>query len=663
MGRATQLLLILLAFASTGDGPRVAPSLTLLSADVRKYAPFIIKGLYHDPVTGTSLAGLSETEKPINGDNWYWTDDNAKSLEALTLAPIFADYAAQAGRLAQFIMDNSPPPFVFRRRTDERLEIRSDKPDDFQVVTGLMNFHGNLRRGEIRQGYRFHDDRNEDAILYTADSVRFSVRGKAYTTDVKQTIVSADVRRDLRVATLRYKSELRADGSVIGAVTYSYRVEIDKPYMTAAIAVSANPGVTLTDVEATTSFDQLDSLSNVRYSKFFGFPSAPGPAVMAGDTTTPHVLREGPVRWWSLIQNSNLGNSYAVSTLPASPDKLRSIVSTEEHGGTFRHVCSTYHLDRVSSDQPAILLERKVLLAGGLFNDMQAYDGVFAKLDAYPGLDLSISYDIGAELNGVAAAYLADKRRLASNPSLAPVVFKPETRKWIDAILEGYLSNFVVRVSGKYPYIFSRGLAFNILAVDTMYSATRDAHYLAVLRRLADVLSSFQVKRGSSANTFICNGNDSFLDCHTAGMIALARAAVATGNQRYAEAVHRALHAYRIDPEADTGHDVYIRIRPGNLDRDSYYWIYKAGLLLRSLESVEVLSEHRLLKLGRSEWSLLQDLQSRALHYIARTVHARGELDELFTCHRSSETNSETQAWALLGLYPVEHERAERGLP
>ena len=660
MGRVSSPLLILLAIVQMGDCPRVAPSLNLLNADVRKYAPFIVKGLYHDPVTGTLLAGLSETEKLINGDNWFWTDDNAKSLEALTLAPIFADYAAQAGKLVEFIIANSPPPFVFRRRTDERLEVKSAKPEDFQVVTGLMNFHGNLRQAEIRQGYRFHDDRNEDATKYSADFVRYSFQGKTYSADVKQTIVAADVHREERAVTLSYNAELRADAAVAGSITYSYKVEIDKPYLATTITVNAGPASTLSHVEATMSLDQLDSLSNVRYSKFFGYlGSAASALVNAADSTKPRLLQEGPTRWWSLIQNSNLGNSYAVTTLLDSPEKLRNIVSNDEHGGAFRHVFETYAIGEVSAGKPVKLSEKKMLLAGGLYNDMHAYDGLFARLDSFPGLDLSISYDIGAELNGVAAAYLADKRRIAARPGAAPVIYKPETRAWVDAILQAYLTNFVVRVGGKYPYIFSRGEAFTLLAVDTMYSATGDSHYLEVIRNLANVLLTFQARHGSSVDTFICNGNDSFMDCQAAGIIAMARAAVATGNKRYAQSARRALNAYRIDPDADTGHDVYIHIRPTGRDRDSYYWIYKAGLLLRSLESMEVLSERGLLKLKGAEWTFIKELQSRALNYVARTVHARGNLDELFTCHRSSETNSETQAWALLGLYRIEHERTE----
>jgi len=654
------LFLVLLAILGAADSSRPAQSLNLRQADPRKYAPFIVKALYRDKVAGTSLSALTETEKAMNGDSWFWTDDNAKALEALTLPSIFPNFLPQVGQLVKFIRANSPPPFVFRRRADDRLMLESDKPDNYHLATGLMNFYANLRQGEFRQGYRFHDVRIQDAAKYTGDYVRFSLKGKAYSTDVKQTIVATDVRRQEHSITLEHTSELRADTAVVGNVAYAYKIELYKPYVALSVTIKSSKGITLNDVEATTSLDQLDSLSNVRYSKFFAFPGAAPPvSVNATNSTQSRVLREGPTKWWSLIQNGNLGDSYTINTILGAPSLLRSIVSTEEHNGTFHHIYARYGVGNVSADHPVTLSERKVLLAGGLYNSMSAYDGVFARLDDFPGLDLSISYDIGAEVNGVACAYLADKLRIAATPGATPVAYEPETRAWFDAILDGYLSDFLVKVGRSYPYIFSRGLAFTILAVDTMHVATGEPRYLDIMSRLANVLLHFQVKSGPVENNLICNGNDTFLDCHAADMVALARAAVATGDRRYAEAARRGLQAYRIDPNADTGHDVYVLQNAQVSNQDGYYWIFKAGLLLRSMEALEVLSERGLIKLKRDEWYQIQELQRRSLDYIARTVHARGNLDELFTCHKSGETNSETQAWALLGLYRIEHERSE----
>jgi hypothetical protein len=195
-----------------------------------------------------------------------------------------------------------------------------------------------------------------------------------------------------------------------------------------------------------------------------------------------------------------------------------------------------------------------------------------------------------------------------------------------------------------------------LLAVDVMHAATGDSKYIEVARRLADVLATFQSKQDKTAGSFRCTGGDVCMDCHAAAMIALSRAAILLNEPKYAAAVKRGFAQYVFDSDAATGNDVFVWMVPDGRLRDPYYWIYKVCLLLRSLEGMGLLVEHGLLHLSRDEWTRLQKLQSTALTYLAQTVHARGDLVELLTSYKSGETNSETQAWALLGLYPVEHD-------
>ena len=659
MGRVFDLVLLLVSLFATGDAARATVKLTLLNADVRKYAPFIVKALYHERVAGTSLSALSETEEPINNDSWYWTDDNAKSLEALALPPVFSAFTQQVGQLVKFIIANSPPPFVFRRRTDERLQVLGTNPEDFRVVTGLMNFHGNLRKGEVIQAFLAHDDRREDAVEFSADFLSFSVGPHRYTVDVAKSIDNVEIRPGERDVTLVHVTPLGSGKDVVGNVEYSYQIAIDKPYVKLTLAVHAAPGITLKDVEATVAMDKLDLLSSVRYSKFFAAADDAASAFTdAKPSSESRVLREGNAQWWAVIENRNLGDSYGIATWLDTPPQLQKLVSIGEHKRAFRHIQAVYRADRATAEEPLVVSEKHMLLGGGLFNTMRAYDSVFSELDRFPGLDLSISYDIGAELNGVAAAYLADKARLASDPKAVPVAYEPETLTWFDAILDGYTRTFLSAIGSTYPYAFSRGVSFVLLAADTMFVATRDTRYLDVVRKLADVLLAFQSHHGANTGAFGCFGNnDAHLDCHAAAIVALARAAVALGERRYADAARLGFEAYRVDPNADTGQDVFVRARASEGDRDSYYWVYKAGLLLRSLEALEVLSERQLLKLTPADWEFMRSVRTRTLDYIAKTTHARGTLYEILTSYRSAETNSETQAWALLGLYPVEHAR------
>jgi hypothetical protein len=619
-----------------------------------------VKALYRDGVAGTSLSALAETEKPIDGDNWFWTDDNAKALEALSLPKIFPDYATQVGQMVKFVMANSPPPFVFRRRADDRAVLKSESTDNLHLATGLMDFRGNLREGVVRQGYRFHDGRQMDAIVYGGDELRYSLNGKTYVTDVKKT-ASSEIRREVNAVILAHRSELRADGKLAGTVQYAYRVELNKPYVTLEVGVTAAPGIKLENVEATTTLDHPGLKSPIKYSRFSAYlGSNRVESAVAGNTPDPHVLRAGPAQWWSINQSGNLGDSLAAATVLGAPDRLRSVVSIHEQGGLFRHIRSTYDLGTVAEGQAVKFFEKKILLAGGLYNDMAVYDRVFTRLDDYPGLDLSISYDIGAELNGVASAYLADMQRLQKQPGVAPVAYEPATRAWFDAIVEGYVARFPIKTGRSYPYIYTRGHAFLILALDTMYLATKDLKYLTQLRQLADVLLEFQVRDGPLANTLKCNEHLCFLDCHAASMIALARAAIATRESKYAQAAHKALATYRINDEAATGKQIYMYITADLRNADDMYWIFKAGLVLRSLESLSILDQRGLVHLSREDSDKITQLRERAFRYIGQTVHTRGRLLELFTCHKAGETNSETQAWALLGLYPIEHDRTEK---
>ena len=654
-----QLAFACCALFGIADASLPRETLTLLNADTRRYAPLIVKALYRDNVAGTPLSALAETEKPIDGDMWFWTDDNAKALEALTLPPIFPDYATQVGQMVKFIIANSPPPFVFRRRAEDRTLLKSDNVEDFRLATGLMNFHGNLRQADVRQGYRFHDFRNLDAVKFSADYVRFTLKGTTYTTDAKQT-ASAEIRRLPNGVTFVHTTPLKAAAATVGSVSYAYTVERSKSYVSLVVTVSSAPGVTLQDVEATTSLDQLDGLSNVRYSNFFAFRDGAPPVSSPAAAKQPRTLVDGPVKWWAITQGGNLGDAQSVSTLLNSPERLRAIVSTDEQNGAFRHIHARYDLGTVSPEHAMTLSEKKMLLAGGLYNNMSAYDGVFSRLDDFPGLDFSISYDIGAEINGVASAYLADMQRLAKQPNLAPVAFMPQTRAWFDAIADAYAANFLVKVGNDYPYIFSRGLSFVALALDTMYSATKDSRYVDQMRRVADVLLTFRVRKGPLVNSFDCDHHiGCFLDCQAAAMVALSRVAMVTNDPRYAEAAQKGLSPIQIDPDADTGHDVYVIPRTNTKEGDGYYWIFKGGLLLRSLESLTVLNERNLIHLSATDWQTIRELRRRTLDYVARTIHRRGDFGEIFTCHKATETNSETQAWALLGMYRVEHERTQ----
>ena len=65
------------------------------------------------------MSAFPETERPLgDGSTWYWFDDNGKELELLaaTAQPGEMDEKKKMrAEIASFIMQGSPPPFIFRR--------------------------------------------------------------------------------------------------------------------------------------------------------------------------------------------------------------------------------------------------------------------------------------------------------------------------------------------------------------------------------------------------------------------------------------------------------------------------------------------------------------------------------------------------------------------
>lgn len=650
--------LTLLSLLSLGCTERRRAPHDLPGFSIQKTAPFLVKGLYRERIAGTELTALTETEKPINDDDWFWTDDNAKALEALSVPEIFPKFTTEVGRLTQFVIENSPQPFVFRRRASGRLVVASNNPSDFSIVTGLMNFHGNLQKGEVRQSYRFHDGRTEDSHCSGGEEIRFSVDGIQHSAFLRDTIVRTEIRNKGNTVELEYASELRAKSKLVGEVTVTHVIDRDLPYVRYVARVKATSKATLEQVRLSASLDQLDAMSNVRYSEFFGFnPNSKQQAERAAATESTRAIQRGHVKWWALTQDGTRGFTYAILSMPEGDSPISEISATEK-ANAFHRIRVDYEMGTLAPNVQASRAERRALTAGGLYGDMATYDSILSNLDRFPAVDLSISYDIGAELNGVAAAYHSDMHRLSGHPELKPVAYVPKTRKWFDDILAAYEKHFAIEVHGSYPYAFPRGLAFVILAVDTMYKATGDNGYFEKIRPLTEVLLTFQSKQPTTAGSFRCLGSTIKFDCHAAGIIAAARAAVATRNPQFVNAARRGLHAYQVDPNGKVGEDVYV-FEDSEKVRDTYFWTFKAGLLLRSLDAIDVLVDKKLLSLDTAETTALADLRKRGTDYILKAIHPRENLSEIYTSSQSTETNSETQSWVALGLYRIESVSSE----
>ena len=207
------------------------------------------------------MRALAETEKPLNGDVWFWTDDNAKALEAYLVPEAYARYQDIADSLLSFVRRMSEGPVILRRIAKPALNVESENPDNFRVGTGLMTFHGNLRRDELAISYRFHDGRDVDAVKLSGNRIRFDLGGRTYQFDVKDSITSARLARRDGLVILEHVSEYVVSGfGPVARATYSYTIDPALTRLLLDISVEALGGATLRNVQVTSAMDQLSEL-------------------------------------------------------------------------------------------------------------------------------------------------------------------------------------------------------------------------------------------------------------------------------------------------------------------------------------------------------------------------------------------------------------------
>ena len=71
---------------------------------------------------GARHFAIAETELPITGDSWFWTDDNAKVLEFLSRPELWQRFPHQTNEILRFVRAMCRGPLIFRRVSPPRLE-------------------------------------------------------------------------------------------------------------------------------------------------------------------------------------------------------------------------------------------------------------------------------------------------------------------------------------------------------------------------------------------------------------------------------------------------------------------------------------------------------------------------------------------------------------
>ncbi|MBV1798488.1 hypothetical protein [Siccirubricoccus sp. G192] len=616
------------------------------------------------PLCGRPMLALAETDQPLDDSRWFWTDDNAKALELLAL-PAAWDADPGFGRaILDFVLAMSPGDLIFRRCAEPQLRLLDPDPRAFRILSAFHTWSGDLSKGLIHQSGRFNDGRGRVAATHTGNLLGFRHQGRRHCIDVEDTITDFGLTRTPAGITLFHESRitlparlLRRHERQIGVLRYQYDIAADSPVLRLRVTLRTEPGIALSRVRVTTACDEL---SRARHAVTIGAGGEFQPARLHAGTAA--ILHQGAADYLGFHEDGLPGFSHSLHIRPGDRDRLVSVRATCRSDGHPHWVVARYGADALPRGAEFSIAEDRLLTCGGSRSHAPAYAALLADPDALRGLDPSISYDHGTELNAVATHYLFARAGAYAEPIPAPRC--EALRDWFDRHLAGFFASLAPACNASATATFVRGLAFVILALDCMLRATGDARYQAHLGAALDLLLAHQ-QTGANDGVFVDTGaGGAFLDCQAAALLALARLAQPGCDTRVAPALRRGLAAIRLGTvEAEVGgtriaHDtIAVRYRASNGEwaEDGGLWSYKLGLLLRALHAVEAVGDSGGLALTEAERQRIGFLTDLCASLLRASTRERGAGIEHLTSPYSGETNSETQPWVLLGQIAPDH--------
>jgi hypothetical protein len=640
-------------------------------------AEFIIRHLYRplEVSEAARFSAVTETEHLVGGDNWFWLDDNAKVLEFMSRPEVWRRYPDETLEMLRFVRWMCQGPFMFRRVSTPRLERTGDGDgllSGAQYVHSLMHVRRDLRQGMVAVGVRFHDIRTADNLLLTGNVVRFTHRGRRYSIDVEDAVTEVDAIEQGHTLTLRHSSELsfkpRSGWQLLGRISYVYTFDARAMLFGVEVELEVDPAADIADVELTIGHDHLShGLNDVRYDTVAAEIPGGTPISFAAAAPGRHRLPAAGASYYSMAQAEIAGFALAIHTAPRQPERLTELEVHVTQQGKLHLVRACYRFPGPCRGDRLAIGEDKLLTAGGFYSRIAEYaelmhQAVAAKPGQRAALDYSVSYDYGAEINAFAKCFA-----VASAEPIVPAsrLDLAELRGLFDRYTDYYFEHFVAgHYQGKNT-IMSRQLAFVILAVATMYRATGDEAYRDQLRRLCDALLDFEVRfndvAGQPASGFpygIGTHRTAFVDGHSASLLALTQAARTLPDPRLAEAIDRGLAAFcietttvmldrpvKIDTVSTSIGDVH-----GNRYNENAYWNFNVGLALRLFAALRASPDPALQQIAARHRDRIELLEL-VLHWqLRRSITEREGCVEIRTSIYSSETNSETQPWVMLGL-------------
>jgi len=648
-----------------------------LTSDPLPYAAFALTSLLKPlPALSPAARAISETEHPIEGDEWFWADDNAKVLELLSIPAVWRSDPAAVADILRFIDALCDGPFIFRRLGAPRLETRHNEGGIGDFLHSFMNIQCDLANGIVSLGMRFHDGRTSRNVTMTGNYVRFQHRRTVYTVDVEDNIFRHAVESTPSSVRLIWQARVVfGAGSMpwqraqlLGVVTYVCTIQASSMFVDLEASLEFEPGMEASDVVLTFGYDGLShNDNNVRYETISAVRPEGEPLVeRSGDKLRFELDVEG-AQYWCVSQNSHMaGFAAAVHSLPRDPARLHRLQVVCQSPGQLHWLVSEYRFPGSQSGRIEAA-ERKIITAGGFYDLPALYAETFtrrsrAEIAGGPAIDMSISYDYGAELNAFARCY---RVMSSAEPPVADPGLVDALRKSVEHWHQVYQDRFISASRTNKSAIFSRSLAFASFAYADLLQATGLPAYAAALRETCELILGFERQNkavdGSVQSGFVMGQEadaSPYVDCHSSCLLALSRAAVLLDDTGWLASIDRGLAAFRLDTvsifflgtqKQDLVGVDYLAPDGTRRTMDTF-WNFNSGLTLRLFGALRATSHVELKAVWLKHEARLDVFEMLMRQRIGRSLRPRGDAIEILTSMLSAEGNSETQPWVALGL-------------
>jgi hypothetical protein len=647
-----------------------------LPSDPLPYARYILRHMMKDlPPFAGAVRAVSETEFPIEGDDWYWADDNAKVLELLGLPAIWRDSPEEVGHILRFVRALCDGPFIFRRIAAQRLELIQQGEGTAAILHGLLNVGADLQAGSVALGMRFHDGRTARNVELTGNYVRFIHRGRTLTLDVETAITSHAIDAEDGLIRLIWRAELDFATSAfarrrqrLGALTYTVTIRANTVFVDIEAALDIDPSADVSDVILTFGFDNLSTNdNNVRYEDLRATFPAAEPMTVTGRRKDSIDVAVGGADYWSVAQKSHMsGFALAVHSLPHAGSPIHTIRARYNDQEQLHWVVAEHRFEGPCSGR-LVAGERKVITSGGFYDDAPRYAETLARYSANlrpedAPIDFSISYDYGAEVKAFARCY---RTLCGPNPPAAPEGLREDLHEVIRGFHEAYQTYFVLPARTNAAAIFSRSIAFMAFAYADMLVATNDDLYRAALREACEIILTFERQNeavhGEPQSGFLMGQeNDSlpYPDCHSTCLLALVRGTELLGEESWLPSIDLGLASYCIDTiglfflgmQKQDIVGVDYKLPDGSRRTLDMFWNFSTGLTLRLFNALRATTHPGLRAVWAKHEPRLSVLEMLMHDRVGKSLRDRDGSIEIRTSMLSMETNSETQPWVALAL-------------